>query len=231
VLILALDTTTRAGSVAVLRGARILVEHEGDPATTHAQRLPTDLMTACGAAGVTVADLDLLAVAAGPGSFTGLRVGIATVQGLAMARGLMIVPVSTLEAIAVAAPGTASRIVAWMDARRGEIFAQVFERTGDHHVRPLVEAMSGTPAAVLAAHASLIGGAAFHGDGALRYGEEIRRARAGSPFADRVPPLAAAVGLVAAAHPERAVPPHALSPIYVRRPDVELARERRAGDR
>ena len=117
-LILALDTTTRAGSAAVLRDGRVLHELAGDPALTHGQRLPGELMRVLDAAGVRIEDVDLFAVAAGPGSFTGLRVGIATMQGLAMARGRRVVPVSTLEALARrAAPQPVSRRDRRLDGR------------------------------------------------------------------------------------------------------------------
>ena len=98
--ILALDTTTREGSIAVARDRTLLYECAGDAARTHGERLPSDIMRALESAGIGLADLDLLAVAAGPGSFTGLRVGISAVQGLAMARSLRVVPVPTLEALA-----------------------------------------------------------------------------------------------------------------------------------
>ena len=226
-LILALDTTSRAGSVAVVKDARVIVQFAGSAAMTHGARLPLDLMVACERAGVRVTDLDALAVAAGPGSFTGLRIGIATVKGLAMARGIRIVPVSTLEAIAASA-AAASRVAAWMDALRGEVYAQVFDVEKDGSVRPAVDPVAGAPAAVLAAHAAVLGDAAFHGDGAGRYQDELRQALgATAAIATDVPPLAAAIGLIAARHPERAVLPHAVVPIYVRRPDVEITRDRK----
>ena len=227
-LILALDTTSRAGSVAVIRDGQVVVQFEGSAAMTHGARLPAELMVACQRAGVQVGDLDVLAVAAGPGSFTGLRIGIATVQGLAMARGLRIVPVSTLEAIAAAAPGSSPRVAAWMDALRGEVYAQVFERRGQGHVRPLVDATAGAAAAVLVAHRAVLDGAVFHGDGAIRYAAEIRDASGQTAaIATDVLPLAGAIGAIAAAHPDRAVLPHAVVPVYVRRPDVEITRDRR----
>ena len=227
-LILALDTTSRAGSVAVIRDGQVIVQFEGSVAMTHGARLPADLMVACERAGVQVGDLDLLAVAAGPGSFTGLRIGIATVQGLAMARGIRIVPVSTLEAIAVTAQGSTPRVAAWMDALRGEVYAQVFERIAAGQVRPLVDACAGPAAAVLVTHGGVLDGAAFHGDGAIRYADEIRAARGQTAMiASDVLPLAGAIGVIAAAHADRAVLPHAVVPIYVRRPDVEITRERR----
>jgi tRNA threonylcarbamoyladenosine biosynthesis protein TsaB len=226
VLILALDTTSRAGSVAVVRGTRVLVELAGDEALAHGQRLPVALKDACEAAGITIEAVECLAVAAGPGSFTGLRIGIATMQGLAMARGVRIVPVSTLEAVAAAAPGSPDRVAAWIDAHRGEVFAQVFVRTAAGLV-PDGEPIPAAPAAVLAAHAGTLAGAEFHGDGAMRYAAAIQAAFPDARIAGSVPPLAGAIGAIAGAHPERAVLPHAVVPVYVRRPDVEVERERR----
>jgi tRNA threonylcarbamoyladenosine biosynthesis protein TsaB len=230
VLILSLDTTTRGGSVAIVRDGQVVYLRGGDGARTHAERLPTDLMMACDAAEVSIGDIELFAVAAGPGSFTGLRIGIATMQGLAMARDRRIVPVSTLEAVAAAAalaPGAAERgqpkIAAWIDAQRGEVFAQVFDGT-----RPMSEAVSAAPQPALDAHAALLDSAAFHGNGAVRYREEILAALGSAVrIAEEVPPLAGAIGLIAASQPDRAVLPHAVVPIYVRRPDAEIARGRR----
>src|SRR5262249_9336271 len=99
-LILSLDTTTRAGSAAVLRGRTVVGEIVGDPERTHGERLPVDLRRVLDVSSVSLSAIDLFAVVAGPGSFTGLRVGIATIQGLAMAAGRNVVPVSALEALA-----------------------------------------------------------------------------------------------------------------------------------
>lgn len=228
-LILSLDTTTRSGSLAVVRDGRVVHEQAGQGPLTHAQRLPGDLMTACRAAGISIADVELFAVGAGPGSFTGLRVGIATIQGLAVARGRHVVPVSTLEALAASAAGPAARIAAWLDAQRGEVFAQVFHRDRDA-LRPLTDALSVPPAAALELHARELEGASFHGDGAIRYRAQIVAGRGPSVHVlDAVSPLAGAIGRIAAAHQDRAVLPHAIVPIYVRRPDAEIARDRRSG--
>ena len=226
-LILSLDTTTRSGSVAIVRDGAVVHESTGDAALTHAQRLPGDLMRACDGAAVSIADVELFAVAAGPGSFTGLRIGIATIQGLAVARGRLVVPVSTLEALAMSAG--APRVAAWLDAQRGEVFAQVFGQRNERY-QALVDAISMPPDAVLETHAPILGGAVFHGDGAARYRTQIEAALGpATPIVDPVRPLAGAIGLIAARQPERAVAPHAIAPIYVRRPDAELARDRRAG--
>ena len=231
--ILAIDTTTRSGSTAVLDDHQVLIELTGDAATTHGARLPAEVARTLAAAGVALDTVDLLAVVAGPGSFTGLRVGIASMQGLAFARGLKIVAVSALEAIARQAQrglAPARTIAPWVDAHRGEVFAALY--TGS----PLDEVAvptAASPEQTLRAYEGLevSGPIFFAGDGAARYRDAIVAA-----LGDRAEvqafaaPLAAEAGRIAAVHPERAVAPDAVVPIYVRRPDAELARER-AGTR
>src|SRR6516165_5121101 len=97
-LVLALDTSSAAGSAAVIRGDRVLVERAGDASRTHGERLPRELMAVLDAARVDLREIDHFAVSIGPGSFTGLRVGIATIQGLAFAQNKLVVPVSSFEA-------------------------------------------------------------------------------------------------------------------------------------
>lgn len=232
--ILALDTTSREGSVAVARDGTVLHESAGDPALTHGERLPGDLARALAGAGLSVSDLDLLAVAAGPGSFTGLRVGVATVQGLAFARGLQVVPVPTLEALARAARethGPAGLTAVWMDAQRGEVFAAVYDGDG----REVVAPQARRPLAVLEAWSRDEGGLKlsdldlFFGDGAMRYAAPIREALGPAVRIAGAPSLAGTIARIASAEPHRAVPPHAIVPVYVRRPDAELARDRREG--
>jgi tRNA threonylcarbamoyladenosine biosynthesis protein TsaB len=234
VLVLALDTTTRAGSVAVLRDGAVVGTLAGDPATTHGARLPPDLMQALEAAGASLPEIDLLAVAAGPGSFTGLRVGIASMQGLAMAIGRRIVAVSALDALALSA-GAVERdgrpIAAWMDAQRGEVFAALYDPSGR---RLLVDATADTPVQTIERWRALDGPTApprFVGDGAVRYASEIRQAFGEGVEIGEPPPLAPIVGRLAFEHPERAVAPHAVVPIYIRRPDAEIARARRQDPR
>src|ERR1700693_4419729 len=101
--VLALDTTTRDGSVALVDEHHVIEERRGDAVRTHAERLPAELLTLADAHGLSVRGIDLFAVAAGPGSFTGLRIGIATIQGLAFVGRKRIAPVSALEALAQAA--------------------------------------------------------------------------------------------------------------------------------
>jgi tRNA threonylcarbamoyladenosine biosynthesis protein TsaB len=217
--------------VAVVRDEVVLVELCGDPGVTHGERLPGDLMRALDRAGVPVTDLDLLAVATGPGSFTGLRVGIASMQGLAFARGLKIVPVSTLEALARVGAAHVERetaVAPWIDAQRGQVFAALYASDASS---VLATPSAAAPADTLAAWRSVIADRSvlFAGDGALRY-RDLIAARLGpcGRILEPLTPLAGVVASIAAGEPGRAVLPHAVVPTYVRRPDAELARERSA---
>src|SRR5262245_2462620 len=124
--VLALDTTTRAGSVAIVVDDRVLIEEMGDPSKSHAERLPEDVLRALAASGLSTAAIDVFAVASGPGSFTGLRIGIATIQGLALVHGKRVVPVSALRALAeigAAQLAEGAIVGAWMDAYRRDVFS------------------------------------------------------------------------------------------------------------
>jgi tRNA threonylcarbamoyladenosine biosynthesis protein TsaB len=99
-LVLSLDTTTRAGSCALMRDERVLREQASDTSREQAERLPGELAALLERESVALQEIDAFAVAAGPGSFTGLRVGIATMQGLAMAMGKPLIGVSAFDALA-----------------------------------------------------------------------------------------------------------------------------------
>jgi tRNA threonylcarbamoyladenosine biosynthesis protein TsaB len=227
VIVLALDTTTKGGSIAVVHDWVVRVEHAGDPEVTFGQRLPADLTKVLEQAGVRIDDIELFAVAAGPGSFTGLRVGIATVQGLAMAQGKRVVAVSALEALARAATNADHTIAAWMDAQRGEVFAALYARDGRDLLVPPVSA---PPRAVLDAwtESAPAGPRIFIGDGAIRHQEFLRQEIGSHARIIAPPPLAGIIGQIAVEAPGRADLPHAIVPIYVRKSDAELARARRA---
>jgi tRNA threonylcarbamoyladenosine biosynthesis protein TsaB len=226
VLILALDTTTRAGSAAVLRDDTELAVVDGEAARTHGERLPGELAAALRRADVLLADIDLLTVASGPGAFTGLRIGLAAMQALAMVTGRPVVGVSALEALAAAAFASLgvgqARIAAWMDAARGEVFAAAYEATGNPGevptLTPLSEPEVDTPANVLERWRHLSApDLRFTGDGAENYRALLSDApRLAAPA---LAPAIARLGRRLAAHGDH--PPHALQPLYVRRPDAE----------
>src|SRR5438445_13751240 len=96
--VLALDTTSAAGSVALVDDARVIAERRGDPSRTHAERLPAEIIELLDAHGMAISAIDLFAVASGPGSFTGLRIGLATMQALAFVRRRRLVGGPALDA-------------------------------------------------------------------------------------------------------------------------------------
>ena len=249
-LTLAVDTTTNRGSFALARDGGVIAEARGDAGSTHGERLPGALRALLSRRGMTTADIDRYAVALGPGSFTGLRVGIATVQGLALAHGRPVVGMPVLDVlvdIAARAAGAGAApdlIVPWVDAKRGEVFSAIYEPADAPPPAGAGEAAAGSgwrvaeapvsavPAAVLDGWAPRLRGrsAWVIGDGAAA-GRPLLEARMGpgSRIFDGIPPLAAAMAAMAVQAPwrGRAGAPHALRPVYVRRPDAELARERR----
>jgi tRNA threonylcarbamoyladenosine biosynthesis protein TsaB len=238
-LVLALDTTTRTGSLALLRDGALLEVYAGDASLTYGQRLPGDIIGLLGRQGVALRDIDLYAVAAGPGSFTGLRIGIATMQGLALVGGRALVGVSALDGLrAAAAPGTSGTphpdegprwVGSWIDAQRGEVFAALYRD------QVLVDGPTAEPPEVtLARWVEWCPGVplVFVGGGALLYSRTIlsvlgERAR----IIDPVPALAPAIARLGEiqARAGGATSPEAVRPLYVRRPDAEIARDRRRG--
>lgn len=231
-LILALDTTTRAGSVAVTRDDEVLAVVRGDGTRTHGERLPAEIERALSEAGIAPADLGLLVVASGPGAFTGLRIGLAAVQGLAMVLQVPVVGVSALDALAATVwPSLRpleTRLFTWMDAQRGEVFGAEYVAVD----RSLADPIVATPAAILDhLNRAAAGAAVFAGDGAVRYAEHISAWSTGRSRVLEMPseltPILARLGLRLAAR-GAVGPPHALHPLYVRRPDAEIERLRRS---
>ena len=226
-LILALDTTTRAGSVAVVRDDRVLVVMPGDESRTHGERLPAEIAMALDRAGVSREEIDLLAVAAGPGGFTGLRIGLAAMQGLAMTLNKPVAGVSALQALAAQVTGT-SYVAPWMDAQRGDVFATLIDvETATEIQQPVAE----NPSRILQRWRSQWPDRriAFIGDAVTRDAQLIASAGGGQWSSQLPEPLAPQIAQLGRAMAEqgRAGPPHALTPVYVRRPDAEIERDRR----
>jgi tRNA threonylcarbamoyladenosine biosynthesis protein TsaB len=230
VLILSLDTTTTAGSCALSADRRVLREQASDPAVSQATRLPGDLIALLAAQQMALEDIDAFAVGVGPGSFTGLRVGIATMQGLAVAMKKPLVGISAFDALATIAAGepdkdrpVAIRVATWIDAWRGEVFAALYEDG-----REIEPASVEPPARLLTRYSGVP--TLFTGDGAALYQSDIvRLIGEDARFTDPVMPLLAgtmaalAADVLAQGHRPL---PHAIRPLYVRRSDAELARDR-----
>ncbi|NUT54536.1 MAG: tRNA (adenosine(37)-N6)-threonylcarbamoyltransferase complex dimerization subunit type 1 TsaB [Thermoleophilia bacterium] len=194
-LILAFDTATEVATSALVDDGELLGER-----ASRAQTLLADVDALLRQAGAQPRDVTGLAVGIGPGSFTGIRIGLAAARGLALALDVRAAGVSTLDALAAGAPGA----IPVIDAKRREVFVP-------------------GPSAVAPAELDVERGAVYVGDGAIRYRDVLERAGAEVPPDDderHVPwarfhaALAGAFGLV-----------DALEPLYVRLPDaVEAAR-------
>ena len=124
--ILAVDTAGKTLGVALMQDDRLLYECFLDAGMTHSETLMPLIDTCLKLCGKTCADIDLYAVNAGPGSFTGLRIGLAAVKGLAFPRETPCAPVSTLEALAAAHTGQGTVLCA-LDARRAQVYSAAFD--------------------------------------------------------------------------------------------------------
>jgi tRNA threonylcarbamoyladenosine biosynthesis protein TsaB len=226
-VVLALETVTPAGSLAIGLDARV-VSTDAGTGTPHAARLPEALIDWLAQHGLTLADVDRLAVVSGPGSFTGVRIGMACAQGLAATRGWQVAAVSTLDAIAegwrnAAANASPCTVMACLDGMRGEVFTALYEWDGNRLVLTRDPEVSVPSAEMIAAPT---GAVHVVGNGAIRYAD-IWRAAGATRVSDVLEPLAGSAARLAGLPEWPLTSPHALRPVYVRRPDVELARDRR----
>ena len=142
-IVLGMDSSAKTAGVAILRDGALLYESWLGTGFTHSETLLELTDAALRAVRITPAQVDVYAVTAGPGSFTGLRIGMALVKGLADANNTPCVPVSTLRALAAACdvPGL---VVPAMDARRGEVYTAAFVKNTDGTLCRLRDVMKHT---------------------------------------------------------------------------------------
>ena len=253
-VVLALDTTSRQGSSAVAVDGRVVLELASDASRPQAARVPGELQAVLSGAGLALRDVDAFAVAVGPVSFTGLRVGIATMQGLAFDAGKPLVGISALDALATIASehgaGPGLRTATWVDAWRGEVYAALYDGITEIETvtveRPqdilerwsagLTGPSGGRPGKETGRETGeetggLTSGYLFIGDGVanqvVAIGEVLGRRAAMAPAL--TPALAGAIARRAAAALAVGARPAAedIRPLYVRRPDAEIARDAR----
>ncbi|OFV88917.1 MAG: tRNA (adenosine(37)-N6)-threonylcarbamoyltransferase complex dimerization subunit type 1 TsaB [Acidobacteria bacterium RBG_16_68_9] len=164
--VLGIDTATWTASVGVVADDALLAERSLPASTSHAVSLLSLVGETLEAAGTTLRDLDLLAVSIGPGSFTGLRIGLSVTKGLALATGIPIVGVPTLEALAYALGPREGLVCPLLDARKQEVYAATFRWRGRR--LECVRAATVLPPGVLAEQ--LIPPCTVAGDGVDAYG-------------------------------------------------------------
>lgn len=128
--ILAVDTSAKSGSVALLEDSKVLAQISGCEEALYSERLFRDLGKVQAKAQIHLKEIELFAVTTGPGSFTGLRVGLTAVKALAEVYQKPIAGVSVLLAVAAQSKESAGMVAAFMDARRGQLYGALYERTG-----------------------------------------------------------------------------------------------------
>jgi tRNA threonylcarbamoyladenosine biosynthesis protein TsaB len=229
-LLLAIESATAAAGVALLRGETEIASRALAADRPASELLLPAILALLADARVSIADVEAFAVSVGPGSFTGLRVGVSTAKGLAFGSDRLVVPVPTLAALAARAEPPSGLVVALLDARRGEVYAAAYDgdllaapRFGPAVLRP--EALADATAALDAPRpCTLIG------EGVPIVAERMR-----ARFGDRVRFVDAkadpvAVGRLGARLLARGsgIAADELAPVYVRRAEAEV---RRTGER
>ncbi len=221
--ILAVDTTTSSGSVALLEDRRLVGEIAGESGTTHSARLLGAVDRLLRSEGLAIADVGAFAVAAGPGSFTGIRIGLSTVKALAFASGKPVVPVSSLRALALKlALAGAPLVCPVLDAKKSEVYAALFEYAEGRLVE-IVPQGAYDPGAFFS---RLPAGraVAFIGAGSAVYRDRIpARVLETASFPARTLFVAHEVGLLGAEGLEegKGVAAEAVEPLYFRRSQAE----------
>jgi tRNA threonylcarbamoyladenosine biosynthesis protein TsaB len=230
-VLLTVDTSTPAGSVAVSRGETLLGEILLNIKSTHTDRLLLLLRQLLTDVGLQLAEVDAFAAVLGPGSFTGLRVGVATVKGLALAMAKPVVGVSTLQTLAMQVPFPRYPLCVLLDARKNEVYAGLYHWEGGQPVLLRPETVI-SPELLLD---SLDGELLFAGDGSLAYRTLISR-RLGArahfvPWALQPPRAsAAAVLALAALRAGETIPLAQLAPRYIRLSEAEILWARRSAE-
>lgn len=221
-VLLAFDTATAATVVGAAAGGRT-AERRHDPAPGERPGHATELLVLARAAladvGAAPGDVERIGVGVGPGSFTGLRIGVATARGLAASAGADLVAVSTLDALAAGAAAHDGPVLAVLDARRGEAFAATYTAGGGSAVPAAL-----APAALERVAREAGAGALAVGDGAVRFRAVLEGAGVAVPGDEDPRHRVQAACLCRLAQAGAPVNREALIPAYVRVPDVDLAR-------
>ena len=222
---LAIDCATLCGGAAIVDHRGVLAEHVLRSRSSHSVRILATVDALLQETGLKLRDLGGIAVTRGPGSFTGVRVGISTAKGLAFADGLPLIGISSLEALAWRCSPGDRLICPVIDARRHEIFAAGFRQSGDTHpeLKIIISEQVNSIGAFLQ---NIEAPAVFLGDGAQKYRQTIEErlgSRAAFAHLDKMLPSPSAVaglGLQKFMRGE-ADSPAGVVPVYLRDADAK----------
>ncbi|MBI5587092.1 MAG: tRNA (adenosine(37)-N6)-threonylcarbamoyltransferase complex dimerization subunit type 1 TsaB [Deltaproteobacteria bacterium] len=222
-LVLAFDTSSPSGSVAIVRDGALVAELTVGNVGTHADWLMNAVTRLLGSAGIDIKEVDLFAVDNGPGSFTGLRIGVATVKGLAWALGKKVAGVSTLESLALNLRYSGLVVCPLLDARKGEVYSALYRFNGAATSAVMEDSVM-APEALFRAASEVGSPVVFLGGGLNVYGEAVRKNVKGALVAPEAlwHIRASNVALLALQNPSAASDPSELLPAYLRKSEAEL---------
>jgi tRNA threonylcarbamoyladenosine biosynthesis protein TsaB len=226
--ILALDTSTLVGTVAVLADGELRAEWSASVRASHGETLLPQLARTLTEAGLALADIDLFTVGLGPGSFTGVRIGVATAKGLALAEQKPLVGVTSLRVLARGMPGGPLRAIA-VDAHKGEVYCALYALADDGMLHEHLPPFHAPPERAACALREAAGDACvvIAGNGIARYGDALMSPL--GPHFSRAPRYCDVPRAACLAHEaEAAFAQHGpsdlarLEPLYVRPSDAKL---------
>jgi tRNA threonylcarbamoyladenosine biosynthesis protein TsaB len=222
--VLAIETSTMLGGVAIMDERQgFVAEIRLNVKATHSERLMAVIREALKRSSLDIGEIDLFAISIGPGSFTGLRIGLSTVKGLAFATGKPVAAVPTLEALAWNFPFSPYPVCTMLNARKKEVYAAVF-RWKDGAFERVLRELSVETVELLK---TLKGPVVFTGEGALLYRDAITAALgddalyAAPQYMTPSPSNVAHIGLLKARSGELS-DPLSLVPIYIRKSEAEI---------
>ncbi len=221
--ILGIETSTMTGSVAICTEERLIAEYTLNTKATHAERLLTAIEHVVQSTSLTIRDLDGIAVAKGPGSFTGLRIGVTTAKSLAYSIQKPIVAVSSLDALASQYLYSDRLLCPFLDARKKEVYTAFYRNTGAHIQRLSEYAVIAPHNVFQEIHEPVV----FLGDGVAPYRHQIDEALGELAYFADPAHLLPRGSLVAEIGAKRLLQGEAddcfaLTPFYLRKSDAEI---------
>lgn len=230
--ILGIETATKTGGVAIVSENGVLAEYTLNIEVTHSERLMSTVDRVLKDTGFTLANIYGYGVSIGPGSFTGLRIGLSTIKGLAFATGKPVAAVPTLRALAWNIPFSRYPVCPLLDARKKEVYAGLYRYDGGNYVQEMPD----TVISLAEMAGKTAGEILFTGEGARLFAGDIQKS-----FGDRAHfatlsssvPSAASVAEIALMMLKagQQTAPDELVPMYIRRPEAEVAWEKRQRSR
>lgn len=231
-IILSVDSATPVAGVAVIDQNKILAEKFLNTGNTHSEQLLPLIAQTLAELKFTLKDIDGIAVSIGPGSFTGLRIGLATAKGLAQVSGLKLVAIPTLDALAQNLVGTRGYICPILNARKGEVYTALYE-TKDGEINRITEYQAIKPQILCEQIKGLENKITFLGDGVFEYKELLISQLGGQarwPSINNLLPRASSLAILGLKKLQQGKTEDifALLPFYLRKSEAELKWEAKA---